>query len=309
LARKHIFVQLKLPKNTRPVTRRDWSWTKCKLTIPPKIHQWIHSDNPKFHLPTLRYVTLKSGLTLPFLDFVWTIEKKQTYQLQPKRVMATDLGVINLTTSVICEAGSQISSPIFWSPQKTLLHKIEQLYYHITWLQRKLDRYPENWGGKGKRIQERDRLYRKLKRYREEILHLTSNKLLETALRRQCQTLVLEDLRNYKPPKHKRKLTRKLSNWLRGSLYELLVYKARYSGINVKRVNPHWTSSYYPRCGVKGQKISDPLLCKTKNTGRFFYCVNCQYYADRDYIASLNIYRLSQEQRKKRFSLKTTQPS
>jgi transposase len=87
--------------------------------------------------------------------------------------MAIDLGVINLTTSVICEAGSQLSTPIFWSA----------LYHHIARLQRKLDRYPAHWHGQGKRQQELERLYRKLNRYREEILHLASNQLLETALR------------------------------------------------------------------------------------------------------------------------------
>jgi len=82
------------------------------------------------------------------------------------RVMATDLGVINMTTSVICEAGSQLSTPLFWSPSSTVLQKIDALYHHLARLQRKLDRYPVNWYGQGKRQQELERLYRKLNRYR-----------------------------------------------------------------------------------------------------------------------------------------------
>ncbi|MFX0185836.1 MAG: transposase [Candidatus Hodarchaeota archaeon] len=130
-----------------------------------------------------------------------------------KRVLATDIGLINLTTSVICEAGSQMSQPIFWSPPNTLVRKIERLYGHIKRLQKKVAQYPAQWFGQGRRVQERDRLYSKLNRYREHILHVTSNHLLDTAVRWGCHTIVLEDLRTYVPPKQKQKLSRKLSNW------------------------------------------------------------------------------------------------
>jgi IS605 OrfB family transposase len=153
-------------------------------------------------------------------------------------------------------------------------------------------------------LQERDRLYRKLNRYREELLHLTSNQLLATAVQWHCQTVVLEDLRTYEPPKNKRKLSRKLSNWLRGSLFTLLFYKAKHFGLTIRRVSPRWTSSYCPRCEQKGLKITDPRTRCKNPKGRMFHCPSCGFLADRDYIAALNIYRMYQEQRKKRYSLK-----
>ena len=313
-----IAVRLKLPKVSHPINRHDWHWQSFSLTIPSKVYQRVHTPvnttsttsttSCKLHLPTLRYITLKSGLILPFLEFVWSIKYEEQPLLKKKRVMATDLGVINLTTSVICEAGSQISQPNFWSPDKQLLHKIEQLYQHIAHLQKKLDRYPEQWLGQGKRRQERERLYRKLNRYRELILHLTSNYLLKFALLWQCQTLVLEDLRSYEPPKNKRKLSRKLSNWLRGSLYEVLLYKAKRFDIRIKRISARWTSSYCPRCGMLGQKISDPSKKTVDKLGRYFSCPHCHYTADRDVIGSINIYRMYQEHQKKRFHLKLAKP-
>ncbi|MFX0206364.1 MAG: zinc ribbon domain-containing protein, partial [Candidatus Hodarchaeota archaeon] len=217
-------------------------------------------------------------------------------------------GVINLTTSVICEAGLQLSRPLFWSAKKSVLYKIEQHYQHISRIQKKLDRYPESWVGQGKRREEHARLYRKLNRYRELFLHQTSNQLLETALRWQCRTIILEDLRNYDPPKYKRRLSRKLSNWLRGFLYELLVYKAKRFGLRIKRVLPRWTSSYCPRCGQRGCKIRDPSGELVLKTGRFFSCPGCHYSADRDYIGPINIYRMYQEQRQKRYSIKNATP-
>jgi len=306
-----ISIRLKVPCRSQPLKRSHWIWREFTLSLPAKIQQRITSPTSKLCPPTLRYLTLKSGLTLPFLECVWSLDRNYDHPPQPlhsNRVMATDLGVINLATSVICEAGSQLSTPIFWSPSKNILHKIEQFYHYIARLQRKLDRYPAYWCGQGKRRQELERLYRKLNRYREEILHLASNQLLETALSWGCSTIVLEDLRNYEPPKHKRKLSRKLSNWLRGALYQILSYKAQRFGIKIARINPRWTSSYCPRCGAKGEKISDPRTRKAIKRGRFFHCTSCSYLADRDYIAAINIYRKYQELRKKRFSLKHSKP-
>jgi IS605 OrfB family transposase len=307
-----ISIRLKVPPCAQPSQRSHWVWREFTLSIPAKIQPRIGSPNSKLCAPTLRYLTLKSGLTLPFLECAWSLDhtphRQRPQRLRANRVLATDLGVINLTTSIICEAGSQLSTPIFWSPSKQLLHKIEQLYHHIERLQRKLDRYPANWCGQGKRRQELERLHRKLNRYREEILHLASNQLLETALRWQCNTIVLEDLRTYEPPKHRKKLSRKLSNWLRGALYDLLSYKAKRVGIKLVRVNPRWTSSYCPRCGVKGEKIREPRSRQVITRGRFFQCRACCYLADRDYIAAINIYRVYQENRNKRFSIKHAKP-
>jgi len=303
-----ISIRLKLPKTNQPLTKKDWTWQEFTIQIPAKIQPRIATPTSKLHQPTLRYITLKSGLVLPFLEYAWSFGSQPSIPLDDKRVMATDLGVINLTTSVICEAGSQISRPMFWSANSSLLHKIEQHYHHIARIQKKLDRYPVFWAGQSKRAEEYARLYRKLNRYRELILHLTSNHLLETALHWRCRTIVLEDLRSYEPPKHKRKLSRKLSNWLRSSLYDLLVYKSKRFGLRIKRVLARWTSSYCPRCGRKGNKIRDPSSKIVFKAGRFFYCPFCRYSADRDYIGSINIYRVYQEQRKKRYSIKFAKP-
>jgi hypothetical protein len=211
-----IAIRMKLPCRPQPTKRSHWLWREFSLSIPAKIQPRVTSSSSKLCPPTLRYITLKSGLILPFLECAWSFASDPQHHahlhtrhppLRANRVMATDLGVINLTTSVICEAGSQLSTPIFWSPSDTVLQKIDCLYHHLARLQRKLDRYPINWYGQGKRQQELERLYRKLNRYREEILHLASNQLLETALTWGCKTIVLEDLRNYEPPKHRRKLS------------------------------------------------------------------------------------------------------
>jgi len=306
--RDNLAVKMKLPQTRQPVKRSNWQWHPITLPIPCKIMQRVNKLGSKIHRPTLRYIQLKGGLNLPFLEVAWSLPPDRKGVGKTNRVLATDLGLINLTTSVICEAGSQISQPIFWSPPNTLVRKIERLYGHIKRLQKKLAQYPARWLGQGRRVQERDRLYSKLNRYRALILHLTSNYLLETAVEWQCNTIVLEDLRTYEPPKNKRKLSRKLSNWFRGSLYEVLVYKAVRFGLKIKRVSARWTSTYCPQCRAKGQKIVEFCNQTVNPLGRFFSCPRCHFTADRDYIAALNIYRMYLQRRKKRYSLHHAMP-
>ncbi len=303
-----LIIDLKLPTSDQPGKVNDWAWHRFTLNIPRKIYHRIRQTGSTIHLPSLEMRTLKGGLTSPVLTFAWSVPITQEHLVRKERVMTSDLGLRNLTTSVVFEAGSQISRPIFWSPSPPLLHKIDQLYHHIARIQKKLDRYPDNWVGQGRRKHELECLYRKIKRCREALLHLATTHLVTTALHWGCQTLVLEDLRTYEPPHNKHQLSRKLSNWIRGSLYEMVVYKAKRVGINVKRVNPRGTSSYCPRCGMKGMKIIEPTHKTADKQGRFFYCPQCQYTADRDYIAAVNIYRMYQEHHKKRYNLLNAKP-
>jgi hypothetical protein len=131
-----LVLQVKLPRTKHPVKRGDWQWFDLTITIPDKILMRVNKPGSKVKRPTLRYIRLKGGLVKPFLQVPWLVEYKKGPLLNQKRVMATDLGVINLTTSVICEAGSQISPPIFWSADNRLLNKIEQINLHIAHLQK-----------------------------------------------------------------------------------------------------------------------------------------------------------------------------
>ncbi|MHA2370383.1 MAG: zinc ribbon domain-containing protein [Candidatus Hodarchaeales archaeon] len=99
-----------------------------------------------------------------------------------------------------------------------------------------------------------------------------------------------------------------MSNRLRGALFELVSYKAQKMAILVKRANPHRTSTYCPRCGHMGKKITEPIVKIAEKTDRFFSCGHRGFTADRDYIAAINIYHMSQVQRKKRYSLKYAKP-
>lgn len=71
---QQLTIQLKLPMTKQPINRNDWLWKGFQITIPSKIYQQVNNSccTSKLHLPTLRYLTLKNRLTLPFLELVWS---------------------------------------------------------------------------------------------------------------------------------------------------------------------------------------------------------------------------------------------
>jgi IS605 OrfB family transposase len=312
-----LAIQLKLPLVNHPTRKKDWHWFSTTVVLPADLSKRMQNSCTdlkikKIHRPTLRMVTLKGGLELPFMEFPFTLQTSPDQRnckwanIKKNRIMAVDLGVINLSSSVIFDAGEQISTPSFFSVNKSLYRKIEKFYGQIKRLQRKLKVYRRNWSGQRRRQKEFERLVRKTNHIRKDIVHQVSNHILGRAMTYGVETIVLEDLRNYLPPKHKKRLSRKLSDWLRGSVYELLVYKLHGFGIKLTRINPRNTSTYCPRCGLKGQKIIEPEQKEVWKGGRFFHCPSssCGYTADRDYIACLNIYRKYQAKKKNIYSIK-----
>lgn len=308
---KKIHYRLKLPAVAIPRSKKDWNWHGETISIPGKVRKKIRAaafDKPC--LPDLRLFTLKGGLQVPVLQFAWKMakEKLNVAYYNKKRVLAVDLGLVNLLTSVVGEAGSQVTPPLFYGVSSKYLIKIETLYQLVAKLQRKVANYPENWRGQTRRQVEITRLHAKLTRCRKEQVYLAVKELLRQAARHGCATIALEDLRSYTPPKGKHALSRRLNNWLHGWLIQFLQHKARFLGIKVVTVPARGTSSYCPRCGKKGRKVATSTAKKTITTGRCFWCPRCNYRADRDYIGALNVYRVFRLPKKRRHQLATAKP-
>ena len=298
-------VALKLPTTATPQKRADWQWFDFTLPVPAKLAKRLQAFKRHVHLPRLEYRTLKGSLERPFLQIPFTVQKKTLPALVQERVLSVDLGIIHLACSVVNQAGTQVSPPAFFTLPHSYSRKIEKLYTQLSRLQRRLRRRHPHAPGQRRRARESQRLLRKGNSLRREIVHLLTKHLVQRAIRWQASTIVLEDLRSYHPPRGQGVSSRKLSEWLRGAVYEVLTYKAALDGIAVRRVNPRYTSSYCPRCGKKGRKISDPRRRRRTVRGRFFHCPHCHFVADRDYVGALNVYRRYCAQQKQNYSLKT----
>ena len=314
-SRRYIHLELKIPKIALPQSRKDWIWRKERLDIPLKLRARIRaSKRQRPFRPHLRLLQLKNGLQVPIFQFSWPLAKVTlNYEYySKKRVLAVDLGLVNPATSVVCEAGLQLSTPFFLNTNQRRLHYIERCYTHITQLQHKLTKYPDIHTKQAKRQRELQRIHAKLQRCRQQDVYQLVNQLLKQATLYGCTTIAIEDLRFYQPPKGMSKLSRKLSNWIRGLFKAILESKAKQHGLQIIAVNPAYTSSYCPRCSKKGLKIREPQFKWVDTKGRYFYCPHCYYCADRDYVGALNIYRvyraLQRSTKKQKYTISTARP-
>ena len=294
-----ISYQMKLPNIPLPKYKKDWKWFSGIISIHHKIQQKLKRVLEERPLrPILRKKRLKGGLDIFVFQFAWKFTSSEQQILtqieRDQRALSIDLGLVNLATSVVCEAGYQISTPSFIKLTKKRYQKIKQLYQHISGIQQKISANPPTWKGLNRCLEEKTRLYAKLNRYQEELAHSISNSLLILALRAKCTFLVLENLKGFSPPKGGKSLSRRLNNWLRGRILEILTYKCSQNNLTILLVNPWGTSSFCPRCGKKGKKVRSPNDLRETSIGRIFFCLSCGFNADRDYIAALNIYRVSQ---------------
>jgi transposase len=72
-----------------------------------------------------------------------------------------------------------------------------------------------------------------------------------------------------------------------------LKYKRLLAGVRLRAVPPQDTSHTCPRCGQPANTYRSPSDRSTvEDGGRWLWCGECGYNADRDYAASLNIARL-----------------
>ena len=89
-----------------------------------------------------------------------------------------------------------------------------------------------------------------------------------------------------------RRMNRKRAKHLRGQIKRLAQEKAYVGSTVTGEVNPHGTSQYCSRCGAKGERFSilrgQRLQAKW---GKLFRCAVCQYEANADFNASVNVHR------------------
>lgn len=120
----------------------------------------------------------------------------------------------------------------------------------------------------------------------QQFLHKISKDIVQRAA--ESRSIILfEDLRGIRKLYRKgngqgNKYRRKLNSW---SFYELqrqVEYKAAWSGVPVKYIDPRRTSVLCPICGERIQE--------DRQNRRKVLCINCGKMMDRDVVASMNVY-------------------
>jgi transposase len=106
--------------------------------------------------------------------------------------------------------------------------------------------------------------------------------------------LLFERLRKIKTKgrSKSRRMNRRQANHLRGKINRYTKDKAYAGGTVTVEVNPHGTSQYCSRCGVKGERFSNRGGKRIKEKwGKLFGCPQCHYEANADFNASVNVHR------------------
>ena len=143
-------------------------------------------------------------------------------------------------------------------------------------------------GGKGrkKKMKSLDELASKESNFAKTYNHQLSHKIVEFALKNQCEYINLEKINSETLD------DRLLAQWSYYQLQEQIIYKAERVGIKVRKVNPKYTSQKCSCCG----HISKDNRPKGDKGQAYFSCTNpeCKMHGEvinADWNASINIAR------------------
>jgi IS605 OrfB family transposase len=176
-----------------------------------------------------------------YFYFTFLFESDKTQETKGTETVGLDRGIINV---IATSEGELVSG----KP----LRKNKRKYLY---LRRKLQ-------AKGTRSAKRflKRISRKEKRFSLDFLHSLSKKLIKNE---NVKTYVLENLSGFKPKKHNKKSNKIVSNWGFKLFEGLLKYKAEQKGIEIKFVDPMFTSQICSGCQNQNKESRN-----TANRGR-----------------------------------------
>jgi putative transposase len=114
-----------------------------------------------------------------------------------------------------------------------------------------------------------------------EIYYRVAKEIIGKAREIGAKVIVMEDLEVYKEDKDSKELNGRIHRWSYRRFQQVLEYQAKLHGLNVKYVDPAYTSSICPICGDE--------LEESSNGRRLRKCQRCNLEEDRDVIAVKNL--------------------
>jgi putative transposase len=131
-----------------------------------------------------------------------------------------------------------------------------------------------------------------------EIYYRATKEIIDKAKEVGATIIVMEDLRRLnEEDKGSRELNGRIHRWSYKRFQQILEYQARLHGLNVKYVEPTYTSSICPICGDE--------LEESSNGRRLRKCRRCGLEEDRDAIAVRNLTRRYYEECMNRKTLRS----
>ena len=268
----------------RVYTGQSWTWVNYPVKYSRYFEQRRTQPGWEEHSPKL--VVRKHAAEL---------HVSQTKEVRAKKIMeskrspdlvtvAVDLNVKNLAVITVRQRAAIIET-VFVTDHGLDQHR----YRHLKRIARK------QWQS-GKAVKEEhsnQQLWRHVRRMNEDAAHKVARSIAQVCAKYPGCVLLFERLRKIKPKgaSKSRRMNRKQANQLRGKITRYAREKAYTSGTVTAEVNPHGTSQYCSHCGARGERFSlrDGRRIQVK-WGNLFYCPVCQYEANADWNASVNVH-------------------
>ncbi|AMQ66712.1 transposase [Bacillus phage Mgbh1] len=208
-----------------------------------------------------------------YLALSYSFEAENPQELDPKRVMGVDLGIVK-TAYMAFNFDEYLRYEIEGGEISAFRGRIESRRKSLL----KQARYcGEGRRGHGRktRMKPLEKLRDKVANFRRTKNHHYSKYIVEMAAKHGCGTIQMEDLSGIN------KRDKFLANWSYYELQSFVKYKAKERGIKVVLVDPNYTSQRCSCCGyiAEGNR-------KTQET---FKCVICGYKTNADFNAARNI--------------------
>lgn len=196
----------------------------------------------------------------------------QEKKLDRNKILGIDLGINYPVYMAISDS---------WHRYKIKGGEIEQFRRSIE--QRKKDLLHQGrYCGSGRigrgiktRIKPADFARKRVTNFRNTVNHKYSRFVVEIALKHQCGVIQMECLEGIS------KDSTFLKRWSYYDLQQKIEYKAKEHGIEVRYINPEYTSQRCSRCGY--------IDSRNRPDQKTFKCVNCGFETHADYNAARNI--------------------
>jgi len=217
-------------------------------------------------------------------------------QLDENIVVGVDVGV---TIPAYCALNNNDKIKDSYGSKKILLDKRTKIQTQRRRLQKQLT-YTSGGHGRKKKLRSLDRLKDQERNFVQTYNHKISKDVVNFALKHNAKYINIEDLSSYKDnannEEDKNKRNQKhfiLRNWSYYELQTFITYKAKHCGIEVRKVNPAYTSQTCSCCGnVDAEQRIDQAHFKCKKCGKE---MNADFNAARNIAMSMEFVKDKKE--------------
>ena len=226
---------------------------------------------------------MSGGYKIGESKLIWNEKKKKwflylTYKfapeavsLDPDKIMGVDLGI-----ACVAYMGFRFCQDRHVIPGHEVKHFRQRVEARKVELQRQGKFCGEGRIGHGRatRTKPVDQIGHAIARFRDTANHKYSRFIVNMAVKHGCGVIQMEDLHIHSEDKL-------LKDWTYFDLRTKLEYKAKEKGIEMRFVNPRYTSQRCSCCGYIDQE--------NRKTQKDFICRECGFTANADYNAALNL--------------------